>query len=299
MRTSLDCLSCFVGQALNVTRLIGADEELREHILRDVLQAASRMDYRRPPPVMGKYIHGLVREKANIFDPYAALKRRFNEMALRVYPKLAERVRSAEHPFDAAVRLAITGNLIDFGVASQVDEDEVLQAVDGALENPFHGDAAALERVASQAESILFLFDNAGEIVFDRLLLDLLPLERVTGAVKSGPIINDATMEDARFCGITEMIPVMETGSNAPGAVLEDCSGEFRNSLREADLVLAKGQGNYEALSHLDRNIFFLLKAKCSVVAEDLGCPVGTMMLTRPPGRESPTSASKAFSPAG
>lgn len=299
MRTSLDCLPCFVGQALDVTRLVGAGEGLRERILRDVLQAASGMDYTRPPPVMGKYIHRLVRELADEPDPYADLKQRFNDMALRVRPQLEERVRQAVNPFEAAVRLAITGNLIDFGTASRVDEEEVLQAVDRALDTPLQGDAAFLEQAVARAESILYLFDNAGEIVFDRLLLDLLPLERVVGAVKSGPIINDATMEDARFCGITEMIPVMETGSNAPGAVLEDCSREFLDSLRGADLVLAKGQGNYEALSHLDRDIFFLLKAKCFVVAEDLGCPVGTMMLTRPQSREGPVSASKAFSSAG
>ncbi|MCF8085541.1 MAG: ARMT1-like domain-containing protein [Desulfohalobiaceae bacterium] len=278
-------MPCFVGQALDVTRLVGAGEGLRERILRDVLQAASGMDYTRPPPVMGKYIHRLVRELVDEPDPYAGLKQRFNDMALRVRPQLEERVRQAANPFEAAVRLAITGNLIDFGTASRVDEEEVLQAVDRALDTPLQGDAAFLEQAVARADSILYLFDNAGEIVFDRLLLDLLPLERVVGAVKPSPIINDATMEDARSSGITEMIPVVETGSDAPGAVLQDCGEEFLERFQGADLILAKGQGNYEALSHTDKDAFFLLKAKCSVVAEDLGCPQGTMMLTRSQGR--------------
>jgi uncharacterized protein with ATP-grasp and redox domains len=147
------------------------------------------------------------------------------------------------------------------------------------------GDIAALEQAVDRAGSILYLFDNAGEIAFDRLLLDMLPLDRVVGAVKSAPIINDATMEDARSCGVTELIQVVTTGSDAPGAVLEDCNEAFLDRFWHADLVLAKGQGNYEALSHMDRNVFFLLKAKCSVVAEDLGCPVGTMIQTRTGGR--------------
>jgi hypothetical protein len=284
MRTSLDCLPCFVRQALDVTRLIGANTELRERILRQVMQAASEMDYAHSPPVMGKYIHRLVREAANVPDPYADLKRRFNDMALRVLPDLRERVRRAEYSFEAAVRLAITGNLIDFGSASGVSEDEVLQAVDRALEAPLEGNAALLEQAAARAHSILYLFDNAGEIVLDRLLLEQLPLERVVGAVKPSPIINDATVEDARSCGITGIIQVVETGSDAPGAVLEDCGEEFLDRFRRADLILAKGQGNYEALSHTDKDAFFLLKAKCSVVARDLGCPEGTMVLTRSEG---------------
>jgi uncharacterized protein with ATP-grasp and redox domains len=146
---------------------------------------------------------------------------------------------------------------------------------------------ASLERAVAQADSILYLFDNAGEIAFDRLLLELLPLERVVGVVKPSPIINDATLEDARACGITDMIPVVDTGSDAPGAVLADCGEEFLRHYRRADLILAKGQGNYEALSHTEKDAFFLLKAKCSVVASDLGCPVGTMMLTRSGGRGS------------
>ncbi|MCF8029574.1 MAG: ARMT1-like domain-containing protein [Desulfohalobiaceae bacterium] len=287
MRTYLDCLPCFLRQALDVTRLIGADEELSERILRDVLQTASKMDYSQPPPVMGKYIHRLVRDSAQAPDPYASLKQSFNSMALRVYPELADMVRQADNPLEAAVRLAIVGNLIDFGTASGVSEEQVQREVDQALDNPFQGDVASLERAVAQADSILYLFDNAGEIAFDRLLLDLLPLERVVGVVKPSPIINDATLEDARACGITDMIPVVDTGSDAPGAVLEDCGEEFLRHYRRADLILAKGQGNYEALSHMEKNAFFLLKAKCSVVAADLGCTGGTMVLTRSGGSDS------------
>ena len=299
MRTSLECLPCFVRQALDVTRLVGANEELRQRILRHVLQAASGMDYSRPPPVMGKYIHRLVREMADEPDPYASLKHRFNAMALRVLPDLTEKVRRAEHPLEAAVRLAITGNLIDFGTSSRVDEEQVLLEVERALESSLHGDVASLEQAIDGAESILYLFDNAGEIVLDRLLLELLPLDRVVGVVKPSPVINDATLEDARICGITEMIPVITTGVDAPGAVLEDCGQEFLDCFRRADLVLAKGQGNYEALSHMDKDVFFLLKAKCSVVAGDLGCPEGTMMLTRADSRERGANAPESFSSEG
>ncbi len=279
MKTGFDCLPCFLLQSLDTARMLGCDEFSTEKLVRDVLEASSRMDLAAPPPVMGQYIHRRIREVSGNSDPYKEIKDRFNRMALNVYPDLAERARGAKDPLEASVRLAITGNLIDFGTASGVSEEEVLQAVDEALAAPLKGQVRELEEAISRAGYILYIFDNCGEIVLDRILLERLPLERVVGAVKPSPIINDATMREAKDCGITEMIPVLDTGSDAPGAVLRDCSQEFLEHYHRADLVLAKGQGNFEALSQEDKEIFFLLKAKCSVVASHLGCPQGSMVL--------------------
>ncbi|MCK4815836.1 DUF89 family protein, partial [bacterium] len=128
---------------------------------------------------------------------------------------------------------------------------------------------------------ILYLADNAGEIVFDRLLIEQLPYEKITVVVKGKPVINDATMDDAEFAGLTEIVEVFDNGSDAPGTILQDCSQTFRDRFEDADLVIAKGQGNYETLSEVDKDIFFLLKVKCFIIARDIDCEVGEMILQR------------------
>lgn len=139
----------------------------------------------------------------------------------------------------------------------------------------------AFKEAVSQAERILFLADNAGEIAFDRLLIELLPTEKVTVAVKGKPVINDATLEDARMTGLTDLVEVVDNGSDAPGTILASCSQAFRDRFEKAYLVIAKGQGNYESLSDSDKDIFFILKVKCPVIAQGLHCAAGSMILQR------------------
>jgi uncharacterized protein with ATP-grasp and redox domains len=125
---------------------------------------------------------------------------------------------------------------------------------------------------------ILYLADNAGETVLDRILIETLD-KPVTYAVKSFPIINDALFEDAIAAGIDQVAAIRQTGSNCPGTVLHTCTDEFFRYYEEADLVLSKGQGNYEALSDENRSIFFLLKVKCKLVSRQLEAPLGSLVL--------------------
>ena len=132
-----------------------------------------------------------------------------------------------------------------------------------------------------RASRILYLADNAGEIVFDRLLIERMPPGKVTVGVRGFPVINDATMKDAEDTGMTELAEVIDNGSDGPGTILDDCSQSFRDRFDEADLIIAKGQGNYETLSEVDKDIYFLLKAKCAVIARDMGCQEDDMILKR------------------
>ena len=141
--------------------------------------------------------------------------------------------------------------------------------------------SSQFEQALNDAEEILYIADNAGEIIFDRLLIEQLPIEKVTIAVKGSPVINDATIEDAILAGLHRIIEVIDNGSDGPGTILESCSQEFVDHFEKADLVIAKGQGNYETLSDIDKNIFFILKAKCPVIARDLGCEVGEMIFRK------------------
>jgi uncharacterized protein with ATP-grasp and redox domains len=269
-------------QALAASRLATSDPELHERVLRKVLSALSRIDLGQSPPAMAAAIHRVIGEAVGNVDPYRQMKRESTEFALSLLPGLQERFGRAPDPFETAVRLAIAGNVIDAGVNPDVARKHVREAVDWALEASLDRDVLERLRIAiGQAASILYLADNAGEIVFDRLLLDRLPADKVVLAVRGAPAINDATIEDAAEAGLTELVRVIDNGSSAPGTILEDCSDSFRRRFESADVVIAKGQGNYETLNDAGREIYFLFKVKCGVVARDLACDVGRMVVTK------------------
>lgn len=280
MRTYLDCIPCFLRQTLDVARTVTDDPEIHQAVMRRVLARISRMDLSQTPPAMGQYIHRQIREVTGNPDPYREIKDRFNRLALALYPRLKAQVDRSDDPLATAVRVAVAGNIIDFGARRSLSEEELIQVLDEALASAM--DASALEglRVAiREAPSILYLGDNAGEIVFDRLLIEQFPRGKTTFVVKGGPVINDATRVDAELVGLTDRVEVIDTGSDAPGTIVEDCSHEFRDRLARAHLIIAKGQGNYETLNETDLPIFYLLKAKCPVIARDIGCPVGSALI--------------------
>ena len=289
MKTFFDCIPCFVRQALDSVRLVTDDEVVHERLLREVLRAASEMDLRQSPPAMGQHIHQLIRRLTRQRDPYGEIKQRHNRLALELYPKLRALVRGSGSPLETALRLAIAGNVIDLGVNARLDESSVSEAIEGALSAPLNADVHAFAEAVSGARMILYLADNAGEIAFDRLLIEQMPVEKVTLAVRGAPVINDATMVDAQVAGIPGLVEVIDNGSDAPGTILEDCSPEFRRRFDRADLIVAKGQGNYETLGDVPKDIFFVLKAKCPVIARHLGCHVGSLVLQRSP--HTPTAA--------
>ncbi len=283
MRTYLECVPCFLRQALDASRMVTDDPAVHERVVRETLRLAAEMPFDRSPPWMGQRIHKLLRDATGNPDPYREVKRHSNALALELYAPLKQRVRASADPFAAAVRMAIAGNVIDFGCRSRLADDEVHQAIEDAMDPHAPGfDNGAvddLRRAIEQASDILYLADNAGEIVFDRLLIEEMPMDRITLVVRGGPVINDATREDAETAGIISLVKVVDNGSDVPGTILECCSPAFRARFEQCDLVIAKGQGNYETLGGEDQNIFFLFKAKCPVIARDVGSEVGQMVV--------------------
>lgn len=279
MKTFLDCIPCFVRQTLEATRFVSGDPSVHEHVLREILDSLARMDLSSPPPLIGQLIHRRLRELVGSDDPYKDAKDRFNRMALELLPELKAKVRGSTDPLLMSTLLAITGNVIDLGARGELTEDEARMNMRKALSEPFNVDIESLRREIDRASRILYLADNAGEIIFDRLLIEELPPERVTVAVRGRPVINDATMDDARTAGLHEIVRVIDNGSDAPGTILSDCSPEFRECFARADLVIAKGQGNFETLNDEERMIFFLFKIKCAVVASHTGFQPGTNVL--------------------
>lgn len=281
MRTSLDCIPCLIRQTLSAARMVTDDSALHASILRKVLHWTARMDLGQPPPVMAQRIHRYLHTIHGENDLYRRTKAHHNRMALKLLPELQEKVTTASDPLETAVRLAIAGNVIDMGVNSEVTENELRQAVNGVLTESFTGELDAFRKALSRAQNILYLADNAGEIVFDRLLIQEMGPERVTLAVRGFPILNDATMADARAAGLHEMVRIIDNGSDAPGTILEQCNEDFNRLFHRVDLIIAKGQGNFETLGDVQHSIFFLFKVKCPVIAHHSGRPLGTHVLLR------------------
>lgn len=282
MRTYVDCVLCLIRQSLDTVRLITDDSTICTQVVQDVLRLLGSASLHETPPIMAQKIYRLIRQVTKTDDPYQKIKYRFNILALALYPKLKRQVAESRKPLETAVRLALAGNVIDFGPKSSLKTSELNKTIDEALNAEL--DMTSLEDFNNEtttAKTILYLGDNAGETVFDRLLIEQLGPERITYAVKARPVINDATVEDAQAAGLTDLVRVIDNGDDAPGTILESCSEEFRHHFNEADLIIAKGQGNYETLSDVDKNIFFLLKAKCQLIANHLGCEIGTVVLRR------------------
>jgi len=281
METYYDCLPCFMRQTIDAVRMVISEKKEQEKVLRQVLKAVSEMDLQKSPPEMAQYIHREIRKTSGCHDPYKELKIKYNQYALDLYPAMKEKIVNSSNQFETAVRLAIAGNIIDFGASLVVDQALIQQTIQSSFTDPLIGKTENLFDAISSAEKILFLGDNTGEIVFDRLLIENLPMGKVIYSVRGMPILNDATMEDAVQTGMTAKVKVIHNGSDAPGTILKDCSKDFLKIFDEADLVIAKGQGNFETLSDVDKNIYFLLKAKCPVIAGHIGCNTGASIVGR------------------
>ncbi len=288
MRTYLDCIPCFYRQALEAARLTGADEIVQKKIIDELSRLIPNFPLKASPPEMGRTIHALVRKIIGVKDPFKEIKESSNKMALSLYPELKQEINNSEDKLLTAVKLSIAGNVIDYGVKNSLNVEEEINKIfnkdfkSNAENNKTVFRYQEFKEILSKVNHIIYLADNAGEVVFDRLLIEELTEKlgkQVIYVVRGKPIINDALIEDAIFCGINKVAKITASGSDAPGTILKYCSPEFIELFRKAELIISKGQGNYESLSEEDESIFFLFKAKCPVIAKDVGCKVGDMVL--------------------
>ncbi|MFA5160406.1 MAG: ARMT1-like domain-containing protein [Candidatus Omnitrophota bacterium] len=289
MKTYLDCIPCFFRQALETAKLSGASPRAQRCVLNKLAGILSAFSLTATPPEMGQIIYRMVSSVTGKKDPYAQIKAESNRKALKLYPQLKKMIVRSRDRLGAAVRLAIAGNIIDYGVKNSLNVERELKKMLSAENRAIHQENRKLyqceqfRRALRKAETVLILGDNAGETVFDRLLIEEIkredPQKRISYAVKAGPTINDALEEDARFCGIDRVANIISSGIAAPGTILSLCSRNFVRVFHQADMVISKGQGNFESLSDSPRPVFFFFMAKCPVVAEHVGCQMRDIIL--------------------
>jgi len=272
LNSYLDCYPCLVRHAIDASRHVTEDIELQKKVLNGVFRLLAELPFGLTPVRMAAQAHAIIRKELGVDDAYIKVKKMCNGLAMDLLPDLCKKIESADDPLEVAVRIAIAGNIIDFGALGEsFDLDAALQ---DSLTSPLGIDNyRQFKEDLQKAKKVVYVGDNTGEIAFDRLLVEQIQRRfnpEIVFVVRGTPILNDATIEDARAVGLADLVEVIPSGGDVPGCELES-SPEVRSLFETADLVISKGQGNYEALSLEPYPIYFLLRIKCKVIAMDIG----------------------------
>jgi uncharacterized protein with ATP-grasp and redox domains len=265
-----------MGQALRAGRIATKDEKKIKTLLDDVGCMIKDIPMDNTPPETGDLIYKKIRELTGVFDPYKKIKEKSIHDALKMYPGLKQIVKNSDKCLLTAIRIAIAGNIIDFGVDKTFNLEEDIEKILNQDFAIFHFQQFVEQ--LEHAQSILYLGDNAGESVFDKILIEELG-KPVTYVVREIPVINDVTYIDALDSGLDQVANIISSGCSAPGTILPLCNDEFLRQFENADMIISKGQGNYEGLSNADRSVFFLLKTKCEVIAKHLNVKENEIVL--------------------
>lgn len=277
MKLNLDCIPCFMQQVLKTARIATNDEGLQEEVLREVARCMINLSFESKPPEIAHKIYQIIRKVTGNPDPYRKIKEHDNKLVLEMYPWLKELVNKSEDSLYTAVKLAVAGNIIDYGVNHEFHLRDTVKSV---LTQEFAvNNYQKFREDLFHARNIIYLADNAGEIVFDKVLIEEFADKNISLVVKGGPIINDATIKDVKAVGLDKIVEIDYLGNGDPDAGPERTDPEFLKKLREADLVISKGQANYEGLSG-EKYIYFLLMLKCSLTARDIGVEKGDIVFS-------------------
>ena len=268
MELFFDCVPCMIRQALEAARMTTNDIEIHDKIISESLNLMTNYRKYRNSPDLAREIHRIVKEQTKLADPYLKIKERDLKTAISIYPYLKEFLHRKENKLYWALKIAATGNNIDAAVYNDIN---IKQCIEKELEKDFSiCDIDIMENKLQDASNVLIIGDNTGETIFDKVMIENFSHLTITYGVRSEFIINDVTEKEAIASGLDQVSKIISTGCSAPGAILEDCSDEFIDIYNKSDIIISKGQGNYEALSEEKGNIFFLLKAKCPMISRKL-----------------------------
>lgn len=282
----LECISCFISQAIRASRMVTRDRGVIEKVVREVIRCLLNVEWNIPPMLLAPQLYGIVRRITGSHDPYYEVKKLSNKVMLALYSEIRRAVEESNDPLLSALKVAAVGNMIDFGALSyNVNTSNIKYIIHNVLTRDFTmNDYKVFREKLMRARKLLYFFDNAGEIVLDKLLIETIlqirRLNKIIFVVKGGPLINDATIDDLREVGLDriECAEVKTISNGDPGTGYPMDSLEILKWIRESDIVVAKGQGNYELFSSV-RGVFFLLIVKCPVIARYLNANVGDIVL--------------------
>ncbi|MCX8069251.1 MAG: ARMT1-like domain-containing protein [Thermodesulfovibrionales bacterium] len=282
MKIDYECFPCFIRQSIIACNQAGVDNNLKLQIIKETARLIEQVDMEKSPAHFTTFVHRRIREVIGK-DPFETIKQKYNSISMNLYDELKRIVSENSNSLKTAFRLAIAGNIIDFGIFTTID---IQGTINRALSAELMIDRSEeLISATEKNKSILYLCDNAGEIVFDMVLIETLIKagKEITAVVKGSNIINDATIQDAKAVGLTSICRVIDNGSDCVGTILEMTSRDFQKEFDNATLIISKGQGNFETLHDInDKNkeIFFLFQSKCEPLSRLLNAEKGSMFLS-------------------
>lgn len=274
------CFFCFARAFERLIEKENLPSEEKKCFASDMFGLFNEVKYDFSIPMVSRELHVLLKQYSDNPDPYQKTKKQSNDLVLAMYPELKDIVFQSANQFETALRLAIAGNIIDYGIGNHFD---LQGTIDKVLYSYFAvDDSVELKQALSEAKTVLYLGDNCGEMVFDKLFIETIMHPNLIYAVRGAPVINDATLEDAKYVRMDIVADLISNGYDAPSTILEHCSAEFLEVFDRADVIISKGQGNMEGLlGKTDKEVYFLLMVKCEVIADALGVKKGDFVVIK------------------
>lgn len=285
MKTVVECIPCLINQGIKISNFLNLDAVKKGEIVREIMsELQSKTLEDSTPPHLAKDIYKLIYSSVNNDDPYFEIKEYYNKELLKLEDDLRKLIYESEDSFHMALKLAITGNIIDFGTNHEITKNLIYEKIEEVEDKNLAIDnSKELYDKLKNSKQLMYLGDNCGEIVFDKLFIAYLKQEfpdlNIIFGVRGMPIINDITLKDAKDVGINLIASLIDNGDGAPGTIIDNTKKEFKDSFYKSDLIIAKGQGNFETLSNINReDVFFLLMAKCNVISTEIGVPLMSLI---------------------
>ncbi len=284
MKMEPECFACFFKQAHRLMNYLNLSRKKQIDILKKVGNFLINIeDFSKSPAFYSSFMYDIVYKEANVIDPYKTIKKKYNKRILGIYSTLKNIVETSNDPIHTALKLSAVGNSMDLGVDTSVNISKYLKNIKDvkfAID-----DYTIFKRMLKQSKKIMLLADNTGEIILDKLLLETInkngKYEIIVG-VRGKPIINDVTIQDAKDVEFQDAVKIISNGNEMVGTILEQCSKEFMSYFNSSDIIISKGQANFESLNTVKKhNIFFLFKSKCNPVSKYLNVPLDSLIFYR------------------
>lgn len=276
MKLHIECIPCLLDQCIKVSKLLKLNTETANKMMKDVLIDLGTKDFKNSPPFLSKSLWKVMSKYAGTYDIYKDIKEYYNKELIQMENEIKTIIKNSSNKLYTALKVAISGNIIDFGAKVEFNKNDILKKVREINKHELTIDnSTLLFDKLKDSNTLLYLGDNCGEIVFDKIFIEELkknyPNLKIYFAIRGNPVLNDITIIDAEMVGMNEIVEVISNGDSAPGTIINDCSDEFRKIFFDSSVIISKGQGNYETLFETEKeNIFFLFMTKCDYVANTL-----------------------------
>lgn len=275
MNTHVDCIACIINKANKLADKYIVDKHKKYSFINKVLREIADVKYERTAPYLVAKVMRILKKETKIDDFYIKEKKLFNEKLLSMEQDIEQIINSSKDRFSTAIKIAMAGNIVDFGALDEISFDLVNEIIQKTLENDFNEDLyKKLKEDLSKGKTLLYIGDNAGEIVLDKIFIREITMKypdvEIYFAVRGKPIFNDVNVEDAYFVGMNNYAKIIDNGTDLPGTDLIEVSDEFKKVFAKADIIISKGQGNFESLPGCGENIYYMFLCKCDLLMKEL-----------------------------